>query len=305
MISIIFTGGTIGSCHNDDGSTSPDSRSFKLLDLYREKVGPLEAEPECPFTVLSENMDLDRVEELLRFIHKVIEEKDPSGIIITHGTDTLAFSSSFIGHAFADVSIPIVMVAANYVLEDPRSNGLINFSKAVDFIRNGGEKGVFVSYKNEDGEPRIHRATKLCKPLEYSDSLYSIDKFSGGNTEKVLPIDFESLDIMSTKSKLVYIIPYVGMTYPELKGTEEAVLFGSYHSGTIRTDSELKDFTESCKRSGVKMYLAGHPGGGTEYETIRQCREYGINVLDDETEISMFARLSLILGDGLEIEGYM
>ncbi len=53
------------------------------------------------------------------------------------------------------------------------------------------------------------------------------------------------------------------------------------------------------------MYLAGHAGGGTEYETIRQCREWGINILDDETEISMFARLSLILGDGLEIEEYM
>ena len=193
MISIIFTGGTIGSVKNADGSTSPDSKSYKLLELYREQVGPLEAEPECPFKVLSENMDFDRVEELLRFIDKVIKEKDPSGIIITHGTDTLAFSSSFIAHAFAGAQIPIVMVAANYVIEDPRSNGLANFSKAVDFIRNSGEKGVFVSYKNEDSEPRIHRATKLCKPLEYSDSLYSIDKFTGGNTEKVLPIDFDSL----------------------------------------------------------------------------------------------------------------
>ena len=305
MIHIIFTGGTIGSCLNADGSVSTDERSYKLLSLYREKIGELEATTECPFNVLSENIDFDRIEELLKCISNAIKEKNPSGIIITHGTDTLHYSSSFVGHAFAGADIPIVMVSANYILEDPRSNGLVNFANAVDFIKNGGEKGVFVSYKNEDSGPQIHRATKLCKPLEYSDSLYSLKEFTGNNSERVLPLYVESLDIMSTKSKLVYIMPYVGMRYPKLTGEEKAVLFGSFHSGTIRTDSELMTFTEECRANGVKMYLAGHKGGGTEYETIRKCRELGINVLDDETEISMFARLTLIISAGLDFEEFM
>ena len=49
------------------------------------------------------------------------------GVIITHGTDTLQYTAAFTGYIMAGAQIPIVLVSANYVLEDVRSNGVDNF----------------------------------------------------------------------------------------------------------------------------------------------------------------------------------
>ena len=67
---------------------------------------------------------------LAKYIKEQIESEKYDGIIITHGTDTLQYTSAMLGYMFDDVSIPIVLVSSNYVLEDKRANGLINLSKA-------------------------------------------------------------------------------------------------------------------------------------------------------------------------------
>ena len=53
------------------------------------------------------------------------------GIIVTTGTDTLAYSSAALGYAFGELSVPMVTVSANYPLSDERSNGFSNFEQYV------------------------------------------------------------------------------------------------------------------------------------------------------------------------------
>ena len=60
--------------------------------------------------------------------------KDIDGIIVTHGTDTLPFTAAALGMCFAYAKVPILLVSSNYILDDPRANGLTNFTAAVDYI---------------------------------------------------------------------------------------------------------------------------------------------------------------------------
>ena len=66
-----------------------------------------------------------------------------SGVILTHGTDTLAYSAAALSLLLSDVSIPVLLVSSHYPLEDARQNGRQNFRAAVDFIKQAGVPGVY------------------------------------------------------------------------------------------------------------------------------------------------------------------
>jgi len=67
-----------------------------------------------------------------------IEAQHPEhydGIIITHGTDTLAYTAAALSFYFNAIKIPILLVSSDYPLDDSKANGLDNFMCAVEFIR--------------------------------------------------------------------------------------------------------------------------------------------------------------------------
>src|SRR5690554_4742477 len=95
-----------------------------------------------PLRILSENIVPQDWITLIKCLDSVKLNKY-IGIIITHGSDTIPYTSAAISYAYNHTPIPIVLVASNYPLEDERSNGLRNFTDAIDFIHNSPLPGVF------------------------------------------------------------------------------------------------------------------------------------------------------------------
>ncbi len=272
-ILVVFTGGTIGST-NINGVIAPDSScSYTLLDMYDKAFGGVSFTAISPYTILSENLCGENLNSLYDCICSQ-NTAEFDGIIVTHGTDTLQYTSAFLGFAFANSSIPIVVVSANYPLADERSNGLCNFAAAVDFIRTEGIGGVFVSYKNKGEPPKIHRAEKLLEHAAYSDEVQSVfndfygeiidNKFvknsvyrgDGDLPELKHPIR------LSVRSGVLRIVPYVSMIYPKLTEQTKAVLLESYHSGTLNTDSnELAAFCREAEMMNIPVFLTGAEEG--------------------------------------------
>lgn len=216
----IFTGGTIGSKKNASGEISPEKEmSYRLLEMYEEKKRQERMEnpdvdeeicffPEEPYYILSENLSgkelfllaecvkkcLSAEEKINMFFFESAEERKKElsqceqvaadGVIIMHGTDTLAYTAAFLGLLFEEVQVPVLLVSSVYPLEDERANGFRNFDAAVEFIRGGFGAGVFVSYANEGETVKIHRGTRLIRSLEYSADIFSAgNRFYGSFTE--------------------------------------------------------------------------------------------------------------------------
>ena len=233
-ILVVFTGGTIGSCYNN-GVISPDSNTrYKLIEMYKQNGGYAEFDAISPYTVLSENLNGEYFNLLYNSVKENINNYD--GIIVTHGTDTLQYTSAVLSYMFGLCNTPIVLVSANYPLESEKSNGLENFSAAVDFIKSGNNKGVFVAYKNNGEHANIHRASRLQKHLAYSDKIESVNNIYYGEiingnfikninyTEKQDEIKFENMPVFKSTSPVLKITPYVGMAYPQLNKNIKAVL---------------------------------------------------------------------------------
>ncbi len=142
----VFTGGTIGSTKSG-GVISPDSKnSYKLLEMYSKKDKKVEFTAVQPLNILSENMN----GKILTQLYKCISSYDLSefdGVIIAHGTDTLQYTAAYLSYAFGLCKTPIVLVSANFPLEDERSNGFRNFCGAVELIRSRNPRGAFAFRK--------------------------------------------------------------------------------------------------------------------------------------------------------------
>lgn len=142
-ITVIFTGGTIGSSVQQNFISTDSQMPYRLLAMYeamQKKKGAAipNFRTEAPYTTLSEYMDGSHLNRLIACVQSLLTTDNPDidGIIITHGTDTLPYTAAALGMCFAYARIPIILVSSNYILDDPRANGLTNFTAAVAYIRN-------------------------------------------------------------------------------------------------------------------------------------------------------------------------
>lgn len=304
-ILVVFTGGTIGSVRKGGIISPDDSRAYTLLEMYGNIRKTAEFTAVCPYTILSENLCRDNLVKLYECIRSYnIEEYD--GVIVTHGTDTLQYTSSFLGYAFSDCKKPIIVVSANYPLDDSRSNGLINFAAAMDFISSGCGSGVFAAYANIGENPKIHRAVRLLAHMSYSDDVFSIfNSFYGEISGDVFvknsafreadnKLCFKHPIILSESSDVIKLTSYVSMAYPLITSETKAVLIEGYHSGTLNTNgSDLIDFCREANKLNVPVFLTG-ASEGFYYESKLLLDELKIRVLPPASPIAMYMKLWML-----------
>lgn len=324
-IGVVFTGGTIGSLVDEDGYIATKKENYTLIQKYREIYGETEEFViRSPYTVLSENMTGNILEKLIECVFDLMKEK-VDGIIVTHGTDTLQYSAAILGYVFSSAKIPIVLVSSNYVLDDKRANGFINFQYGMSFIKNMNGTGVFVSYCNQGDKPRIHRGTRLHGGLYYSDDVFSIKSKCYGSFEQDVFVKEENetdcnihfFDVCAYESdkpqihlkqfdeEIVVVHPYVGMSYPSLSKNTKVILHGSFHSGTINQGEGLITFAKKAKELGIPFYLIGMESERNQYETTKIYEQLQIIPLYDTSLVAQYCKAWLLLSNDLPLEKYM
>ena len=299
-IAVIFTGGTIGSKIAEDGYISVDTKIYKLIEMYWEKVDVrMDFITREPYSILSENLNFEHIDMLVECVRELLEEGEVEGILITHGTDTLQYSAAILSHFFGKARVPIILVSSAYVLEDPRSNGFDNFVKAVDYITNVSpyydfeseyDSRVMVSYKNSDGKHRFIGGNRLDNPRPFTGDLYEV-------TSPIKPVKvYDSIRKLAPVSGSVLRIQACpGMLYPDLDSSSydqvKTVMLETYHSGTLCIDNALRNFIDKAEKRNISVHLTGLASGTAEYETVKAYDELGIIVDYDEAPISCYCRL--------------
>ena len=190
-ILLVLTGGTICS-FGDEDNLNRDVDVVKanrlIIDNFRNSDSiyrDCEFETDIVLDVLSENMTVENWNVLIDYLRN----KDTcgySGIIITHGTDTLAYSASLISILLSDKDIPVFIVSSNMPLNMKEANGNANFRIAVESIGLKIAPLVYVPYRNSDGVMYLHNAAHLMQCVNYKDDFKSYDmiKMSGNITKE-------------------------------------------------------------------------------------------------------------------------
>jgi glutamyl-tRNA(Gln) amidotransferase subunit D len=131
-VAMIITGGTIASKYNPKTGgvhpiTSPEDL-FKFYPELFEKVNVTRVE--VPFMKFSENMDYKDWQKLAKTAEKLANDGSIRGIIITHGTDTLHYTSSALSFFLRNLNKPVVLTYSQRSIDRASSDAHLNLQCA-------------------------------------------------------------------------------------------------------------------------------------------------------------------------------
>ena len=240
-ILLISTGGTIASVKTDFG-LSPKVDPKEFLNFVPEIKNLADVD-----VVQVLNIDSTNIEPYHWIkIVTVIEEnyKNYDGFIITHGTDTLAYSGCAISYLIQGLDKPIILTGAQKPISDAITDAKKNLVDSVRFAISG-VKGVYIVF---DGRAIIGTRAKKFRSKSYQafESInYPIAAFIDGKrvlkyvdenqSERKLKI-FKALDNKVFLLKLIpgidpSILKYIGSKY-------DAIVIESYGVGGVPFNEE-------------------------------------------------------------------
>lgn len=312
-ILVILTGGTIGSFVEENVISAKAERSVEIVKRYESIYGKnQEFTVVQPLNELSENLHPSKWEAILSKIDEALEQ-NYDGIIITHGSDTLAYTSAFLSMYYSWIDIPVAVIAANYPLDDERSNGMTNFVGAVDFINEGVVKGVFTVYRNNNDEVDVFLPSRMLSSDPYFDQYPSFDGEVFGiiedghfiwNTKCPVTMDMvnerkqnkEERMHFHYENEVLAIQTYLGINFRNYQLTEstKAVFLSLYHSATgpITKESGVLEFIEKCNAAGVHVYGASLKGEDIcHYETTDAMLKKGMIPMYNISGVAAYVKL--------------
>jgi len=127
-VAMIITGGTIAARLNPrkggvDWLDSPESLLKFYPELF-EKVNVLKVE--VPFMKASEDMDFKDWKKLAQVAERLLNDSNISGVIITHGTDFLHYTSAVLSFFLRNLGKPVVLTYSQRSIDRASSDANLN-----------------------------------------------------------------------------------------------------------------------------------------------------------------------------------
>jgi len=318
-ITVLFTGGTIGSKSNGSYVDVCRNTTEPLFSHYYDehKNSDVHFNKKTILNVLSENMNSDYWIKITEEVISLSEKCD--GVIVTHGTDTLAYSAAFLSLALHKIQIPVLLVSSDLPLENPKANGYQNFNCAVDFIKNELTKGVFVPVF--DGKTNyIHLASRLTQAYAFTHRFESVGgiyygtmetgAFKWNNAQYNPTLDnlrsapkFQ-IDLLGNELREVICIrhyPDFNYDYIDLSKKPAAVLHETYHSGTACVNAEKSaysviKFAERCTKENIDLYAAPFDSRKAAYVSVKEMLDANIKIIKDMSFEAAYVKLKIAYG---------
>src|SRR5437870_10223637 len=164
-VAILGTGGTIASrVDYRTGAVHPAISSEELYALIPELSEVARIEPEVIFSVYSENIEPENWSRIAERVSEAVKDR-VSGVVITHGTDTLGYTAAALTFALQGVPIPAILTAAQRSSDRPSSDAVLNLVGAVSVAGYAGFSGVYVAMHENESDRRValHLGTRVRK----------------------------------------------------------------------------------------------------------------------------------------------
>jgi len=195
-ISLLHLGGTIASKVSKKGGVSAQYTAKDILDLYPEIKNMAKLNSRLIANMMSENMNFQHYNKIAKEVEKEVK-KGVDGIIITHGTDTLHYTSAALSFILENLPIPVLLVGAQRSSDRGSSDAALNLVSAINFINKTdfAEVAICMHSSMEDTSCSILPALKT-KKLSTSRR----DAFKSINTKPIaLVYHDQGVDLLTKK----------------------------------------------------------------------------------------------------------
>lgn len=322
-VTLLGTGGTVASrLDYRTGAVLPAFTPQELFSAVPELVHICNLTPKKIYGILSENF---KPEYWLKTAREVMKEfeKGAEGVIIGHGTDTMAFTASALSFMFQDLGAPIVCVGSQRSSDRPSSDGPLNIMDACQIAghANLGEVVVAMHGNTDDSYNLIHRGVRVRKmhssrrdafrtlsdiPLGYIDANQNITFLKDDVKPRGNIADTWLNDKIDEKVAILYFYP--GMQNDIL----ESVIDNGYHgvvmigTGLGHVSSYMFPALERAQEEKIPICLVVEPLFGNTnlrvYETGRDMLARGVFEGYSMLPSAAYAKMIWVLGQTRDYE---
>ncbi|MBI2140676.1 Glu-tRNA(Gln) amidotransferase subunit GatD [Candidatus Woesearchaeota archaeon] len=188
-ISILHTGGTIASkVDYETGGVIARFEPEELLANYPELFKIANIKSRLVSKMFSEDMRFGHYKLMIKAIEDEIKA-GADGIILTHGTDTLGYTSAALAFALENLPIPIILVGAQRSSDRGSNDAAMNLICAANFITKTDFAGVAICM-HETSEDTSAAILPACKTRKLHTSRR--DAFRAVNDTIIAKVDFKT-----------------------------------------------------------------------------------------------------------------
>ncbi|MDD4325342.1 MAG: Glu-tRNA(Gln) amidotransferase subunit GatD [Candidatus Bathyarchaeota archaeon] len=319
---IMSTGGTIAS--RVDYRTGAVRSALSASDLYGvvpELSELAQVDTEIVFSLYSENITPQHWTELTQVIAKRIEQ-GVEGLVIAHGTDTMAYTSAALSFSLQNLPVPVILVGAQRSSDRPSSDAATDLIGAVKFAGEAPFAGVGLAMHEtvSDNSIVVHRGTKVRKcHTSRRDTFKSINGFPLANVKNnivtMIADDYLQRDPnrkllvkpnFSDKVALVKFHPGLNPSVIDFyveNGMKGILLEGS---GLGHVSKNCFEAIKNAIEKGVVVALASQCIWGrvnmNVYDTGRDLLSFGVIPLKDMFPETGLVKLMWVLGQTSELD---
>ncbi len=190
-ILVLHTGGTIASrVSYEEGGVKPSFEPEDLVEMYPQLAEEVNLHSEVVAQMLSEDMEPGHWQQVAEKIDGTKE--DYEGIIVGHGTDTMAYTGAALTLMLKGIDTGVLLVGAQRSSDRPSTDAVMNMYCAGKFLAETDFEGVGICMHStvNDDKCQVLNAAKARK-MHTSRR----DAFQPVNSEPLGTVDYQTGEI--------------------------------------------------------------------------------------------------------------
>ncbi len=303
---LVHTGGTFGMAPSGTPVTlAPGPLVARILEEVPELAEVAELRLTVAFNRDSASVEPGDILDLARIIRQ--QSGDCDGVVLIHGTDTMAYTASVLGFLLADLGKPVVLTGSQRPLAYVRSDARGNLVDAVTLATRGvPEVGVCFGEHWLRGVATEKRSVHRYQAFE-SPNLPPLAELGlhiqmhphAGRFERQVPAGLGQ----AMECALAVYAPFPGMPWVLPHESIRGVLIEAYGTGNLPMQRpDLQALMDHCRRRDIPLVVGSLcPSGGVDlktYELGRMAAERGAISGGMHTRWAALAKMGLVLGAG-------
>lgn len=318
-IGLIMTGGTIANKYDArTGGAAPLTDIGEFARFYPEmfKIANVK-KIEVPFMIASESMTSEHWSQIAQTCERLLNDNEIDGVIITHGTDTLHYTSSALSFFLRNLNKPVVLTYSQRSIDRASSDANLNLQCAARMAISDCAEVILVGHASSNDDycyalrgtkvKKLHTSKRdAFKPVNempiakvWPDKVEFISKYKARNKGKV------ELDVSySDKVALVKfypgqddsIIDFLALKY-------KGVIFEGTGLGHLPVGETENNWIPKLKkhiREGFVVCITSQCNfgrvDGFVYSNGRKLQEAGVIFLEDMLSETALVKLGWVLG---------
>ena len=299
---LLATGGTIASVTGENGLHP----GITAKELLRMAGAPENVEGRDVFALDSSNIQPEEWQILAAAVREALRDHD--GVLITHGTDTLAYTAAALSFMLLNEKKPVVLTGSQLPIDHPLSDAPVNFREAIAVLEKA-ESGVFIVFHH-----RVILGSRAVKMRTTGfDAFHSVNAPLAGKIDAdgvhlaPVPRRLEMPDAADRLDSRVFLLKLIPGTAPEVldfvaqagyKGLViEAFGLGGLHYIRRNLVDKLREISEKGVVTLVTTQCLYEKTNFSLYEVGRGVVGGRVYSAGDMTTEAAVCKLMWVLGD--------